>query len=162
MLKIFILICLLFGGGIFSEERAIQEIRTYYNSIEKNLKNFKQAKVDYTHKKSHVDETDLLDEQIYFYLNKKGIVRVVGDMVFDCSGSVNELTYKEKKLIFVYSYNWSGCNREGKSDEARYYFQNQKLIQWKLGEEEISKSKWKEKEKGLLKLSAFYLQQFPK
>ena len=107
----FILIaCLLYAGSLFSEEKAILEIRKYYQKTEQNLKTYTQAKIDYTHKKSHVDETDLLDEEIYFYSNKKEIVKIVGDIVFDCSGSVNELTYKNKELIFVYSYKWSGCN----------------------------------------------------
>ncbi|HRG46009.1 MAG TPA: hypothetical protein PLX69_20030 [Leptospiraceae bacterium] len=159
----FILIaCLLYAGSLFSEEKAILEIRKYYQKTEQNLKTYTQAKIDYTHKKSHVDETDLLDEEIYFFSNKKEIVKIVGDIVFDCSGSVNELTYKNKELIFVYSYKWSGCNREGKSDESRYYFQNHKLIQWKVGEEEVAKLKWNQKEKELLKLSVFYLKQFPK
>lgn len=150
------------SSNLFSEDKEILEIRKYYQSVQKDLNKFSQAKVDYTHKNSHVDETDLLSEQIYFYSKNKEIVRIVGDMVFDCSGTVNELTYKEKELIFIYSYQWMGCNREGKHSEERYYFKKDKLISWKSSKENNTKDKWKKKETELLKLSNFYQQQFPK
>lgn len=147
---------------LFSEDKEILEIRKYYQSVQKDLNKLSQDKVDYTHKSSHVDETDLLSEQIYFYSKNKEIVRIVGDMVFDCSGNVNELTYNEKELIFIYTYQWAGCNREGKHSEERYYFKKNKLISWKSSQENNSKDKWKKKEIELLKLSNFYQKQFPK
>lgn len=147
---------------LFSEEKEILEIRKYDQAIQKDLNKLTQVKVDYTHKNSHVDETDLLSEQIYFYSKNSEIVRIIGDIVYDCSGSVNELTYKNKQLIFIYSYHWAGCNREGKQNEERFYFKNNKLISWLSSKENNSKSNWKKKETELLKLSNFYKKQFPK
>lgn len=156
-----LLLCLSFAGRVFAEDKEILEIRKYYKSIEAKLNNLNQSKIDFIHKNSHVDETDLLSETIYFYKDKNSIVKIVGDKVYDCSGSVNELTYKNKELIFIYSYNWMGCNREAVSREFRYYFQNKKLIRWQDGTEIIEKSKYSQKEKELLKLSHFYYTKSP-
>lgn len=155
---ILILLTIIITGQLIAEDAAILEIREYYQKVQKQLKTLKQSKVDYTHKKNQDEETDLLEEEIYYYSDKKGVVRIVGDMVFDCSGKVNELTYKDKKLVFIYTYQWMGCNREGINSEIRYYFKDGKLIRWKEGNGEDSiKPVTKAKEAELLKLSEFYL-----
>jgi len=159
--KIILLLCLFYVGRVYAEDREILEIRKYYKSVESNLKNLTQSKIDYIHKTSHVDETDLLSETIYFYKDKNQIVKIVGDKVFDCSGSVNELTYKNKDLLFIYTYDWMGCNREAVAKESRYYFKNKKLIRWLEGKEKIDNSKFPAKEKELLKLSNFYYLKSP-
>jgi hypothetical protein len=69
------------SSNLFSEDKEILEIRKYYQSVQKDLNKFSQAKVDYTHKNSHVDETDLLSEQIYFYSKNKETISKVLDQL---------------------------------------------------------------------------------
>ncbi len=137
------------------DPKIITEIRNEYNFVQKNLNKYKQTKIRYKHN-SEKENQDFFEEDIYYYTYKNQIIQITGDLVGDCAGLVNELTYKNQKLIFIYSYNWVSCKREIKTDEDRYYFKNEKLIHW-IGKDEDEKNNiWNKKEKELLELSRFY------
>ena len=137
-------------------DKAVAEIRSEVNSINKNMKK-------YTKKTKDVEDISLEGTEAAFYVSGKDLKKISAKMYGETYNASAELYYKSDELIFAFyklnRYDTQiGSEKSPKvveSEEKRLYFAGGKMIKILVGKINVKdgSKQWEESEKDIVELA---------
>lgn len=115
------------GAGDAETAAAIQSIRAQYAAINKRVTRYRKVR-------KKLSGFSLEGGELVAYLDGPAVVKIVANHYGEGGRTLEEYYYASGKLIFVYAkesrYDRPLSGKVVRATEARFYFQNDRLIRW--------------------------------
>jgi hypothetical protein len=139
------LVCFSFTGKIFAQNKKIEEIRNYYNNLNKDLQSLKESNVPCTYEiklQRTIPGTGPQSLLITYYFFEKDLIYEQGNKIELVKISVSyniaarkfyrEFVFKDEKLIFYFFK----PDINNATNEIRNYYDDNKLILYAVAPEQ--------------------------